>query len=286
MPIHRGQRLDDLISRLAYRAIPIAANVYKTWPNLASGVSIGTGTPGPWVEVIAAASSPTVPFTIAFVHAQTNGQTGNSAGLVEIGVGASGSETAVSVAGVSAYTNGASYAIPYPLPIIPGGSRVAIRLYGSNAANLIKVVSAILPTRLDPYSMLRLAAKQSSFYPGVSAMTSFTGNIASVGTWGYSGYTELYAATVESSASIITGITWMSINSVGQVAFATGGAGSEVVWGEFPIAQGTSSGFHLDLPIPLVVPGSTRHAAKYADPSNGVLLYYSTPTFSKGAVAP
>lgn len=291
MPIHRGPRLTDLISRLSYRAMPVAANVYQTWPNLAAGLSVtpAASPGGSWVEFISAASAPAVPFTVAFVCHVGNGF--NSSITVEVGVGAAGAEvvrSSMSMVGIGSTTGRGARSVPTPLPIIPGGSRVSLRaISGVVAAADLKIVSAILPSRLDPLSTLRFATMFSTWYPGTTAMTGFGDSALSGAIWTYGAFQEVWAAAVEASPVIITGISGIQRVNQGQAAFATGAAGSEVVWGEFPIATAAAdSGLHFELPVPLIVPGTTRHSCKYASASAADNLSYPGLSFIKGAFMP
>lgn len=282
MPRRLGPRLDDLISRLAYRAMPIAANVYKTWPNLADGTGVAAS-PN-WTEMVNAANAPTVPFTIALVY--TYG--GGIGGTIELGAGPLGSEVAIAAYAMSNYTIG-TFGIPQPPPIIPGGSRVVARQLGGSPT-AVKIVTAVLPPRLDPFNTLMLASKLSSYYPGISAMNVVTGTVtAGAGAWTYGNYLEMWAAAVESHPVIITSVgVGVSTNAIHQLqaAFAIGGAGLEVIWGEFPAAELDGSSHTIPLLIPLIVPGSTRHAVKTASTAGGIVTYWPTLGLVKAAYLP
>lgn len=261
MPIHRGPRLDDMISRLARQPIPIQANIYKTWPNLATSVAVvGAVGGGAWVEFISAANAPTVPFTVTIFCADIY-----TRGAGEIGVGGVGSE--VIVASAPLLDSGGGFTQPHPFPIIPGGSRVAVRMNGQALTGYLRLVSAILPTPVDTTMVLRRMAKLATWYPGTSkATTSNTGNPVAVNpAWTYGSYAQIISATDEPSPLILmshTCSTYLAGN--GQIALGYGGVGAETVFAELPTPQAAKP-LYYDLPVPILVPGGTRLAAKYAN---------------------
>lgn len=300
MPIHRGPRLDDLISRLAGIAQPLRANIYKAWPNLAVGnnVTIGTGAEvyGSWVEFIAAASAPTVPFTVSHVlHYDTEGR-----GLTfQIGIGASGNEIPVATATSYGYGYdvGWGVSIPTRFPFIPGGTRVAVRVRSNYTLGGItitpKIVSCLLPPRLDSTSMLMLAQKVSNYYAGDGPTMHF-GAAQVVAAWTYfPSYVQLLGTT-ETQPFILTGMSaWIIKNPAGstaiQLALAYGGAGNETVFAELPF-QGyygyptayLKNSEPFPLPFPIIIPPATRLAMKSAsdvgwDGTNG--SYFNDGTF-------
>lgn len=265
MPIHRGPRLDDLISRLVRQPIPIQANIYKTWPNLASGIAVlGAVGGGAWVEFISAANAPTTPFTVFFMVTD-----GNGTGAAEIGVGAAGSE--VAVAGVPSrcgVTLGAVFQ-PQPFPIIPGGSRVSVRVNGSALNTSMRLISALLPPQMSAEAVLRRVAKMGTWYPGLSAAaTSVTSNPVSGASWTYGVYSQIISATDEPSPLILMSYIcqgeYPANAGDGQVALGYGAVGSEIVFAELPIPI-PAHPLVIELPVPILVPGSTRLAAKYAN---------------------
>lgn len=287
MPIHRGPRLDDLISRLPY-AIPIQANIYKTWPNLASEITITSGDPSSWVEFISAASAPTSPFTVT--HVWEAGDIG-SCTVVEIGIGSAGNETAVAMCAIASYNSNDGFGVVSPLPYIPGGSRVTIRTRSTSVSGGpgFKIVTALLPTTQPKQSSLQQSPRIARWYPGLYGIhgTSASGTTSAT-PWTYGSYIEVAAATVESSAGIMVAVQLNNLNGgVGQIAYATGASGSEVVWGEFPFGALGGRIVNYPLPIPVFCPGSTRHAAKCAmSGASAVGFYWPCPIFSKGIQFP
>lgn len=290
MPIYRGQRLTDLISRLAYRAIPLVANIYQAWPHLATGLTVTPGAAqayGSWVEFISAAAAPAVPFTIS--HISTNNQTIRG-GSFQIGTGAAGAEVPVSTAIAFGYNPGLSMTIPAVLAIIPGGTRVALRMRAGLVDNCFtRIVSCKLPSRLDAFNTLRLSAKQTSFYPGdVAKVWANSAVSASATPWTYGSYAQWWAAGDETSPTIITKFGHMYNGAAdAQVAWATGAAASEVVFAEFPVFMAglTNSMWTAQLPFPILIPGSTRIAVKAAA-AGAFDLDDAMPEFIKAAYMP
>lgn len=299
MPIHRGPRLDDLISRLAYRAAPIQAAHYKTWPDKADYIIVTAANPvGAWVEFISAAAAPTTPFTV-MIHAQ---YTASNPVTYEVGVGPAGSEVAVASAGITLGNPGTRdvYANPMPMPIIPGGSRVSLRVLSVSGTPpcYSKVISALLPPRLDAFNTLLLALKLRTTTANVLSALCTPAGIAAISSatpWTYGAYAQMYAAAAEPAPTILTAFSWMSdcVTSVQEVvsqfAVATGGAGAEVDFLTLPFYTNlTNNPSHrIELPVPLLLPGGTRLSMRHAtDRSTTQNMDYPLFTVVKSAIMP
>lgn len=308
MPIHRGPRLADLITRLAGVAQPLRANIYKTWPNLANGIGVTIGTGGEvygsWVEFIAAASAPIVPFTVSHVlHYNSEGR-----GLTfQIGIGAAGSEVAVATATSLGYGYSVGWGVSTPtrFPFIPGGTRVAVRVRSDYTLGGItitpKIVSCLLPPRLDPALMLQLAQKVSNYYAGDGPTVHISTNLSIVAAWTYYATYAQVLGTTETQPFILTGISaWPTKTPAGatalQLALAYGGAGSETVFAEIPfqaiIVLNNQEAYEpFPLPFPIIIPPATRLAMKAAsdvgwDGTNGSYFSGGTLECFRGGVYP
>lgn len=272
MPIHRGPRLDDVISRLGYAPIPLQANIYQVWPSAANAPTLTAAT---WIQMIAAANAPTQPFS-AFLGGREGSDDAYGGGC-ELGVGASGSEVAIA----STWYQNKSQGFYFfdPLPVIPGGSRVSLKnVSGLTPKGALQTV--LLPSRRSVGATLRYALKYSDtrYYPGISPLWNAIQGIPVTGgavAWGFGSWTEIYNSTVETNPVLITQLTIASFDNqvAGQVEFGYGGtdgAGNAptATWGQFSIGypQGGSSYVHyMRLPVPVLWPASTRLTARFAN---------------------
>lgn len=276
MPIHRGTRLNDLIARLP-SAIPAQASIYKTWPNLAAGIGIAAGAdPAAWTEFISAASAPAQPFTVSHIYLSSS--IGNCTGI-EIGTGAAGSEVVVGFCPFIAYNSSYNLVTVPVLPVIPGGTRVALRTYSGNSGASTQTAGVLickLPTRLDVLNTMRWVRKMASAYPGPSTLVSQTVDTKNPQTnWGYTGtWSTLYPNNVESNPVVLTSLTFAS-NYLGIAKFGWGA--TPTIFGEFFADQSGTNNIYsnsLDLPVPLILPGSTavQWDAQIAT-ANGTVYY-------------
>lgn len=270
MPIRRGSRLDDLISRLPYVATPIGSQQwYSVLPYQSALTALGVGTPGAWAQMISTAQAPTRPFTVVpFIN-------GNLNNYVEIGTGGAGAE--VGIASASCGGSAGQYASPHPFPIIPGGTRVAFRLYSGNAGSgtaTAGVLICLLPSPIDVLNTLRWCRKMARSYPGPSTLVSATIDTKNPQlAWTYTGaMTNIYPGNIETNPVVLTSVAFAT-NWLGIAKFAAAG----VVFGEFLGDQaGTNQIFTnvLDLPVPLIVPGSTAISWDgQLSTGNGTLYY-------------
>ena len=273
-----GVDLDALISRIPY-AVPVSANLIKTWPNLATAATVTSGAPGSWVQLISAAGAPTTPFIVfAIMNKGIGGNVARSD--LEVGIGGGGSEVPVGVA----YNpnGGAGFLSVFPRYIIPGGTRVAVRsitLNGEATAPLVKIVTMSLQPMSDSHMALLRSVRLTNFYPGRTDHQFATINpTANAAAWTYGAIAEVVTATAATiSAAMSFAFAFTSAVTDGQVAMMTGAGSSEVVFAEFPQCDGnaaTTGGVSVDLPCPIIIPASTRLSAKVASSAGG-----GTPIF-------
>lgn len=250
-------------------AMPVKANIFQTFPNLAAAVSItAAGPPGSaWVQIFTAAQAPASPFVVLGVHLDLT-DISMIRTAFEIGAGGAGSEVAKAVAFGS---NGPGLFCPEPLIVHPGGTRIAVRAIGTDASVCkVKLVTQLAPPSLSPGAALARARKWGTFYPGVPSFTSPAALAANNGAaWVYpAAYTELLA-TMNSVPHLLTGFLHLGNvqASAAQAAFTYGAAGSEVVFAEFPQAHALTiyAPHHIPFAFPILMPASWRWAGKAAD---------------------
>lgn len=264
MPIHRGPRLDDLISRLP-GAIPIQANLIQVWPDKANGTSVtGSSTPS-WIQLLAAASAPTVPFICSFfVNTSASWSTD-----LELGTGVAGSEIARAQVGIFVAKNGNGW--PLPLYVVPGGTRVAVTSYDAGNITVTKLVTMRIPRTNDAFRNLRSVRKlqYGGFYPGRptsgSAYLSISVTAATASAWtNTSAWSQMIASTPNNMLIYHIGMSAHQ-NSSGQIDFGFGASGSEVIFASLPYQAAMANGQQVcwDLPAPIFIPSGTRIAVRH-----------------------
>lgn len=271
MPIHRGPRLNDLISRLPY-ATPVGTNIVKTWPNLAAGLTItpAIAPGGAWVEFISAANAPTTPFIVSSIMSTAGGA---ARADFQIGIGGAGAEVVVS-SGYLPVEVGSTR--PHPIRVIPGGTRVAVRASNRDgyvpAWTQMKIVTELIPPRLSsPEAALVRAVKGGLWYPGTVTIGGDGSPSSSASVWTYGSFAQIIGAT-EAQLVMLMAFTWGPDASTpnGQVGISTGAAASEVVFAEVPSHEtnaGSRIGQRYDFVFPIIIPPSVRLAVKYAQSS-------------------
>ena len=251
MPVHRGPRLDDLVSRLVGIAQPIRANMYQTWPNLGIPAQLTSGSTagvyGAWTEMVSAANAPNEPFTVAYMDfAASEGRNM----VFQLGIGASGSEVPVTtfLGNAYGYANGYGTSYPTVFPYIPAGTRVALRMrsdynngVGASAISTgrsPRIVTCRLPKTNDPYTTLRYANKLApyNYYAGDGPNIYSAGAISNTTAWVYENYGQILGTT-QTTPFIITGFAsggnvTPANYSYMQLALGYGGAGNETICAE------------------------------------------------------
>ena len=218
--------------------------------------SASTNTKGSWTELIASTDADTT-----WLHVRTIISTFNSVDtsfLLDIGTGASGSET-VRIANVGVgYSSSASPGFIFPLSI-PSGTRIAARAQSAVASRagtvsvdvLSDAVTAVLPTTLDTIGADTAASR------GTNMPTSNT-------------YVQLTASTSQDYQAIVATLggsgTSFAIET-STYTIAKGASGSEVELYAFPVASTATETLRLFEPTFSSlylghVPSGTRLAVK------------------------
>lgn len=204
-----------------------AANASPIVHALPATVNITTSatanTKGAWREIISSASN-TSDTGLLILASPLSTFTGDNACLVEIGVGASGSETPIitdiAFAGHQANASCQTRAVPI---FIPSGTRVAFRAQtAASGAQTVYLIAAFAKTT----GMNRLPATADSL--GVNSSTSHA--TALTGTANVT-YTEIVASTSKAYQSLLLNISSASkvgINANFRATLAVGPAGKEV----------------------------------------------------------
>ena len=121
---------------------------------------------------------------------------------------------------------------------------------------------SLVPYRVNPSALV-----------GAGGIPTAGGSAYTYGSWA-----ELYDAVTETDFAVIMGWSGNAKDTGtgvdAQVGFGYGGAGSEVTWGEFPIQNSPGQICVFDLPIPVIIPGSTRLATKYASATASQICEY------------
>lgn len=293
-----------MLARLPYAA-PIVANMFKTWPDLAGGLTVampvGVDTPGNWVEFVSAANAPATPFTV-MVYRTSSG----SLMRIEVGTGALGAEAVVASGSMpdDNFAVASAGAFPvHPTPIIPGGTRVVLRARGGGASTSanFRLVTILLPGRPSLEAILRGTPKLGSFYPGNPGWAQQSNNVvAGAAAWGLSAsWTEIYGTvwnpSVETARCLITAIGFSGQNAAqeGQLNLAIGAAGAESQFAALPVGSSSDATAvsYFVLPFPLIWPGindtpSGRISGKAAYSGGAANVYYPHFTCIKAGYYP
>lgn len=156
-----------------------------------------------------------------------------------------------------------------PIPLPPTlGVKAAIAL--DSSGNLLStrayLTALLVQPKIVPALLAVAPTALGAVLPTTAAGTVVTQGVAS---WAYGSYVQLTAGL--STGALVTAVNFTSLSDEdGQIAFASGGAGSEVDWGVFGWAEpggGRLVGARYSLmPYPLYVPASTRLAARGRGP--------------------
>ena len=227
-------------------------------------------TMGAWAEVVASTTSDLYGLSFLLSNNQTNGA--DTSTLMDIGVGAAGSEVVVAPAndiGFQAQNSGIINFHVIPV-YIPSGSRVAIRAQSIRISQTIGVtfhggvgfgrqrLPQGLPTKLVSYG-------GSSSTSNLTTLTA-PGSLNAKGAW-----TQLTAATNEPLQALIVQISngatpfWGNANILVDVGY--GAAGSEVVLASNIYVNLSSNEFAIRYGqyqiVPVDLPAGVRLAARY-----------------------
>lgn len=186
-------------------------------------------TKGAWAQIVASTSADTNLIEVMIDAIQSGGV--DTSTLVDIGVGASGSEVVVvenvAVGGASSYLGGSSdNALCFAVPVyIPSGSRVAARIQSVVTGGKTCAATVRLSATANPV----LTSSTSTTFGSSTATSAGTAMSASSGT-----YTELVAATAAryDALCFVPSTSGTNITQVVRVfGIAIGEAGSEQLIG-------------------------------------------------------
>jgi hypothetical protein len=221
-------------------------------------------TKGSWIQLVAATTAD-IYGLLVFSTTNTSSSAADSSSLLDVGVGASGSEV-VAVADLAMGYRGAGN-LPYRVPVfIPSGSRIALRLQGAQVSKTYQV-------GVIPYTRTFSPVRPSSTVAALNAAsTSSHGTALTVpgGTNAKGAWTQLVAATTEPYTSLMLGLqgnagtAFASTNCL--VDLGLGASGAEVV--AVPNICATASSAESLTPTDqgawlVDVPAGTRIAARY-----------------------
>ena len=255
------------------------SNAFSSAVTPSSGGSAHTK--GSWVEVTAATAADV--YRVAMMHADSQSSGTDTSGLLDIGVGAAGSEVvvvpnlAVGWAGTVATTQRPTWDLPL---FIPKGTRVAVRWQSARTSQALNTYW----TLYGPTSATRATPRPAPFTWAYGPDTSTSRGVTLVpaaanakGSW-----VQLTAATDGPIAGLAIGVqgnglTAMSPGTV-LVDIAAGAAGSEVV--VVPNLQFLTSNIewvgrqHLLTTYPVDIPAGVRLAARCSNSGGSTSPYY------------
>ena len=200
-------------------------------------------TKGAWIQIVASTSAATNLVEVMIDSIQTAGV--NTSTLVDIGVGASGSEVVVienvAVGGAQSYLGGGSdNGLCFAVPVhIPSGSRVAARIQSVVTGGKTGAATVRLSATTNP----ALTSSTCTTFGSSTATSAGTAMSASSGT-----YTELIAATAEryDALCFIPSNSGTDITQVVRVfGIAIGEAGSEQLIGILEATTTSAEGCSL-----------------------------------------
>lgn len=267
--------------------VELQANLIQTFPSLANGISVSATV---WTEIIAAASAPAGPFTVLSDPHQLD--LPGLGTFAELGIGAVASEKLIGARGGLSYCFGAEF---YPFPIIPGGTRVALRGDGSTGQSGCGLITMLAPTARSAdltISRVSKALRLSTSNPGpYSAAPAFqqipynqmTASSGSGAAWTFGSWQELLASTAVTDDSLVTYIEFQVIYNFDvwtpayQHAIQLGYGGTDgatnapdATWCEVTLPQleygkGNYQPYLLRLPFPIRWPKNKRLAIRAAN---------------------
>jgi hypothetical protein len=233
-------------------------------------------TMGAWAEVVASTSSDINGLNFAIQVNQVNGT--DTSTLMDIGVGASGSEVVI-VPFLSVGHQGGGVEIVFKIPVfVPAGSRVAIRIQSVRTSQNITVafwgaISCTTNQTPVPVSLLKSSTVQYGADTATSNLTLLTAP-GSLNTKG--AFTEITAATAEPLQGVVIMVSGGPSNtytaSANLVDIGVGAAGSEtVVLNNFQLVVGgneTLSAARSNTFAACDIPAGSRISMRYLRTGN------------------
>jgi hypothetical protein len=194
-------------------------------------------TKGSWSQIIASTSNVTT--LIRFFIAGVNVSTADSATLLDIGVGASGSETVIVPDLAIGGSSGSFYSVPVE---IPSGSRIAARIQGVRASQTATINSRdFFALNAGDTASIGTTADVLGTDTATSTGTAMSG---ASGTW-----VEIEDSTTKDyiGFSIAPSTSDTDTTAFGDAAYeiGVGAAGSEVAFGYIQFAFGATENFSL-----------------------------------------
>lgn len=236
--------------------IGLAARVFNS-TGVSPTASATIHTKGAWLQVVA---STTDSVDFLRIAVQNNASNTATAALLDIGVGAAGSEVAVvsniAVGSTSlrGYSQDEESILLLPIPTIASGSRIAVRVQSVIANRAVLVALCGYKTN-KPVTTLDVYGTSTATSRGTNLGTAYTQIVAST-TTDY----QYLSCIVSGSATTITGLKT-------TVTVGYGPSGSEVTLGVIPVSTNSieivSSSYGTALATLMNgVPSGTRLAAK------------------------
>lgn len=249
-----------------------AATVSNT-PGVSVSLPATANTKGSWAEALASTGGDVVEIALMSVGSSTSGS--NSCTLVDVAVGASGSETIIIADLPLGFTNVAGSGLPpmVRLPAsIPAGTRIAVRAASQRTSTTIRILLLVNYGQrygglAFPASSFTTYGAQSASSNGVEVTPSATANtngswveITSSTTRDHRGFLLLSQGWGGTTGGAIT----MAVAGL-VLELGAGASGSEVVIGSVHVRTSTAEvrqGPYPDWPIWAPLPAGTRLAAR------------------------
>ncbi|MEU8158038.1 hypothetical protein AB0B94_30665 [Micromonospora sp. NPDC048986] len=222
-------------------------------------------TPGPWVEMVTSTGRDYAEITLILLESIATSAT-NTSTLVDIGIGASGSETPL-VSSIGIGHSGAGKTIRIPI-IVPAGSRITTRLRSivvSKAAELAVILGG--GSGWNPPE----AGSVAVTYGADTATSAGTNLTLPPGNHIKGAWTQITASTTAPIRWLVpllvgnsTDVAWAA-NHRGLLDIGVGGSGAEAViipnlgYGAF----NNEALLYYPVTVPVSIPSGTRLVARY-----------------------
>lgn len=235
--------------------------VPSTIPSAAASIGVtASGTPwanGSWVQAIASTSASVV------LTGMNPGAATSSDQEIDVGTGGSGSEVPVWTFRLDDQPNlGSNYTHNFYFgPLIPSGTRVSFRMRSGTASQTQSVAILVVPDT----SFSQQSTSAQAVLPAAASSVSIAGPNSS---WANSSYGQLTAGIAHTM--MITSVAYFAgtTGTTAEIDLATGGSGSETVISTLRTRVSDSTGhFVWHLPVPYLVPASTRLAVRFRENS-------------------
>lgn len=244
-----------------------AALASSSHPTVTATASATPHTKGSWVEIVAALTSECTLLDLG-IAVGTSLNTANTSTLLDIGVGAGGSEVVVVPDLNVGYQLNNTFKARIPLTI-PAGSRVAARCQGAAVSQAIGIRATFyaFPHGRRP--------SRTVVAMGPNAATSRGVDIAGTTANTKSSWVEITAATTEPFYALVVGLSGggdTTLNTAtALVDIGAGPAGSEtVIVTDLPVSVGAAESITYDPGAhPVNIPKGTRLAARWARSNTG-----------------